>query len=175
MMGMENLPQAQDVQRMIFMIRGRRVMLDSDLADLYAVPTMQFNRQVRRNARRFPEDFMFTLTAEEFKSLICQIGISKKGRGGRRKLPMVFTQEGVAMLSSVLHSDRAIDVNVAIMRAFVKLRELLLMNKDLAQKLADLELQIQEHGAKIRGIFGVLKKLMNRPRKAPPKIGFLAR
>lgn len=126
----------------IYLVRGTKVMVDSDLAELYQVETKVLNRAVKRNLRRFPSDFSFQLTAEEDEALRCQIGTSNDGRGGRRYLPFVFTEHGVAMLSSVLRSDRAADVNVAIMRTFVKLREILGTNEDLARKVATHDHQI---------------------------------
>lgn len=114
-------------------------MLDSDLADLYEVNTSALNRQVRRNMIRFPVDFMFELTKEEFDSLICQNGISKEGRGGRRKRPFVFTESGVAMLSSVLKSEKSALVNIAIMRIFIKLRSFHMMEKNIISKVDKLE------------------------------------
>ena len=124
------------IERRIYLIRKQKVMLDSDLAELYGVETFNLNKAVKRNIDRFPDDFMFQLSQEEAESLRFQIGMSKvSGRGGRRYLPYAFTEQGVAMLSSVLNSKRAVQVNIAIMRAFVKLRELLATHKDLAQKL----------------------------------------
>ena len=119
------------IESAIFFIRGERVMLDSALADLYDVETKAVNRAVKRNLRRFPPDFMFQLTAEESADLRCQIGSSKGGRGGRRYRPFAFTEQGVAMLSTVLNSERAVLVNIEIMRAFVKLRRMLASNVDL--------------------------------------------
>lgn len=127
------------VEKMIYLIRGQKAMLDSDLASLYEVETSQLNRQVRRNLNRFPEDFMFELTADEYQSLICQNGISKKGRGGRQKLPLVFTEPGVAMLSSVLNSERAVMVNISIVRTFIKLRSFLSMESTLEAKVNKLQ------------------------------------
>ncbi|MFP5492873.1 MAG: ORF6N domain-containing protein [Bacteriovoracia bacterium] len=127
------------LENIIYVIRGQKVMLDSDLARLYGIETSQLNRQVRRNLNRFPNDFMFELDSEEFNSLICQIGISKKGRGGRQKLPLVFTEPGVAMLSSVLNSERAVLVNISIMRTFIKLRSFLAMESSLESKVNKLE------------------------------------
>ncbi len=124
---------------MIYLIRGQKVMLDSDLAKLYAVETKALNRQVRRNMIRFPEDFMFQLTKEEFESLKCQNGTSKLGRGGKQKQPLVFTENGVAMLSSVLKSDQAALVNIAIMRIFTKLRSFLLLEKELTERMDGIE------------------------------------
>src|SRR5438105_4240243 len=124
------------IEHAILLIRGQKVMIDRDLAALYGVETKNLNKAVRRNLDRFPSDFMFQLTAEETKNLKFQIGTSSSGYGGRRYLPYVFTEQGVAMLSSVLRSRQAVQVNVAIMRAFVRLRETLALHKDLARKLA---------------------------------------
>ena len=128
------------VEKIIYIIRGQKVMLDKDLAELYEVETKFFNRAVKRNLNRFPEDFMFHLTREEYKSLRCQIGTSKTvGRGGRRYMPFVFTEQGVAMLSSVLKSERAILVNISIMRTFVKIRGFLNSDETLSERLHKLE------------------------------------
>lgn len=127
------------IETMIYTIRGQRVMVDSDLAQLYGVETKALNRQVQRNSLRFPEDFMFRLTAKEHESLRCQIGTSNEGRGGRRYPPLVFTEAGVAMLSSVLTSDRAALVNVSIMRTFIKLRSFLAIENSLPEKVSKLE------------------------------------
>jgi ORF6N domain len=151
----------------IYLIRGEKVMLDSDLAKLYGVATKNLNKAVGRNLKRFPEDFMFRLTKEEAHSLRFQIGTSNEGRGGRRYLPYAFTEQGVAMLSSVLGSDRAADVNVAIMRTFVKLRQILATHKDLARK-------VEEHDRQIAVLFDTVRKLLSPP--DPPKkhpIGFV--
>jgi len=142
----------------ILEIRGKKVMLDRDLAQLYGVGTKQLVRQVKRNIERFPEDFMYQLTREEVANLRCQFGTSSWG--GRRYLPYAFTQEGVAMLSSVLNSKRAIKVNIQIMRAFVKLKELLLTHKDLAVKLEALERKYVNHDKKIKAIFDAIRKLL---------------
>ncbi|MDD4953888.1 MAG: ORF6N domain-containing protein [Candidatus Omnitrophica bacterium] len=151
----------------ILLVRGKKVMLDKDLAELYGVETKNLNLQVKRNIERFPEDFMFQLTKKEYLRL--QNATSK--RGGRRYLPYVFTQEGVAMLSSVLNSKRAIQVNIAIMRAFVKLRQVLLTHKELAGKLEELERKYQLHEADIQVIFEAIKKLLEPP-PDPPKPRF---
>src|SRR5216684_4370724 len=119
------------IERRIYLIRVQKVMIDTDLAQLYGVPTYRLNEAVKRNAKRFPADFMFQLNKKETESLTSQFAISKKGRGGRRTLPYAFTEQGVSMLSSVLNSERAIQVNIVIMRAFVKLRELLESNEEL--------------------------------------------
>jgi ORF6N domain len=166
-------PVAMEViERRIHLFRGQRVMVDSDLASLYEVATGHMNRAVKRNPERFPKDFMFQLTLREAESLICQIGISKTGRGGRRSRPYVFTQEGVAMLSSVLQSQRATMVNVAIMRAFVTLREAMLTHKDLASKIEALERKHKEHDSDIKAIFDAVKQLFAAPVKPKRAIGF---
>ena len=146
-------------------------MLDRDFAALYKVKTMRLNEQVKRNIKRFPSDFMFQLTKKEMNSLISQIAISK-GRGGTRKAPYAFTENGVAMLSSVLNSDRAIQVNIQIMRAFTRIRELLNTHKDLAHKLDDLERKVQKHDMDINMVFQVIKQLMAPPKSKMKKIGF---
>ncbi len=160
------------VEVLIHVVRGHRVMLDSDLAAIYGVMTMRLNEQVRRNMSRFPADFMFQLSAEENERLISQIATSKIGRGGRRKLPLVFTQEGVAMLSSVLHSPRAIQANIAIMRGFVRLREALSLHKELAVKLNVLEGRVTKHDENLEAVFGAIRKLMEPPISPKKRIGF---
>ena len=129
----------QPVESLIHVIRGQKVMVDGDLAELYGVETGHLNRAVKRNPSRFPKDLMFQLTREEADSLRCQFGSSKKGRGGRRYAPYVFTEHGVAMLSSVLNSERAIQMNLLIIRAFVRMRELIATNKDIAARVEKLE------------------------------------
>ena len=170
---MKDLVPQDIIERKIYLIRGRKVMLDSELAGLYGVETKNLNLQVRRNIRRFPEDFMFKLTKEE--NLRLQIATSSYG--GRRYLPYAFTEQGVAMLSSVLNSDRAIEVNVAIMRAFVRLREILLTHKNLAAKIEALELKYKNHDMRfseydkhIMAIFEAIKKLMAPPPEKPRRI-----
>lgn len=125
-----NIPLPEVIYHKIFLIRGHKVMLDEDLAGLYRVPTFRLNEQVKRNMNRFPEDFMFQLTQQEHKVLISQIAISKKGRGGRRYLPYVFTEQGVAMLSSILNSEQAVQVNIQIMRGFYEIKR----NDDFSQE-----------------------------------------
>jgi hypothetical protein len=154
----------------ILAIRGKRVMLDKDLAELYEVKTRDLNKAVKRNKDRFPEDFMYQLTREEVTNLKFQFGTSSWG--GTRKPPCVFTEQGVAMLSSVLNSERAIQVNIAIMRAFVKLRQVLLTHKELAQKLEELEHKYQLHEQDIQVIFEAIKKLIEPPDEPPkPRFG----
>ncbi len=153
----------------IFEIRGKKVMLDRDLAILYNVETKNLNLQVKRNRLRFPDDFMFQLSKEE--ALRLQNETSK--RGGRRYLPYVFTEQGVAMLSSVLNSERAIQVNILIMRAFTRLKEILLTHKELALKIEKLESKYGEHDEKIQAIFDAIKQLLQpQPIKEKKVIGF---
>jgi hypothetical protein len=146
-------------------------MLDSDLAELYGVTTKRLNEQVRRNLPRFPEDFMFQLTESETYLLRSQFATSKKGRGGRRYLPYAFTEQGVAMLSSVLNSERAIKVNIEIMRAFVRLRQILASNKELAKRLNELE---KKFDTQFKIVFDAIRQLMAPPESESPKrrIGF---
>ena len=170
---MEPLVPVEIIEKKILLIRGQKVMLDADLADLYGVETFNLNKAVKRNIDRFPMDFMFQITKEEMESLRFQFGISKiTGRGGRRYLPYAFTEQGIAMLSSVLNSNRAVHVNIAIMRAFVKLRELLISHKDLAHKLDQLESKIERHDKEISSIFEAIRQLMAPPESPKRKIGF---
>jgi len=162
---MGKVMQVEVIATRILEIRGKKVMLDRDLAVLYGVPTKRLNEQVRRNIKRFPEDFMFHLTWEEAKISRPQFATLKHGQN-IKYLPFVFTQEGVAMLSSVLNSARAIKVNIQIMRAFVKLKEFLLTHKDLAIKIDALERRYNDHDQKIKAIFEAIKKLLEPP---PPK------
>ena len=156
----------------IHFVRGQKVMIDTDLARLYRVETKALNRAVQRNRDRFPKDFMFQLTAEEDESLRCQIGTLKNGRGKHRKfLPFVFTEQGVAMLSSVLRSKRAVLVNVEIVRAFVRLREMLASNADLVRKLAALE---GKYDRQFRVVFDAIRELMSPTTTAARPIGFTA-
>ena len=149
----------------IYVIRGENVMLDSDLADLYAVSTGNLNLAVRRNQRRFPKDFLFQLSSKEFDSLLLQTAIAK-GRGGRRIPPYAFTEQGVAMLSSVLKSNRAADVNVVIMRTFVKIRRMLATNEELARKVA-------QHDRQIAVLFENLQQLLTPPVTKRNPIGYI--
>ena len=159
------------IQKSIFLIRGQKVLLDMDLAEFYGVETRSLIQALKRNIERFPSDFVFQLDQDEFDSLRSQIVISK-GKGGRRYLPYAFTEQGVAMLSSVLRSKRAIQVNVAIMRTFVKLREILLTHKELAHQLVDLERRLEDHDEQIQTIFEAIRQLMTPPAKPRKKIGF---
>jgi hypothetical protein len=166
----KSLIPTERIERLILLIRGHKVMLDSDLAELYAVTTKRLNEQVRRNLSRFPEDFMFQLTESETHFLRSQFATSKVGRGGRRYLPYAFTEQGVAMLSSVLNSERAIKVNIEIMRAFVRLRQILASNKELAKKLDELE---KKYDAQFRVVFEAIRELMKPPETKRRPIGFL--
>ena len=164
----------EQIVKSIVVIRGKKVLIDRDLAALYSVATRTLVQGVKRNIGRFPADFMFQLTAREFRSLRSQIVISNN-RGGRRTMPYAFTEEGVAMLSSVLRSPRAIRVNIEIMRAFVRLRELLNEHRDLAQKIDALE---QRYDASFQVVFEAIRELVAKPAEPPtmpkkPRIGYL--
>ncbi len=162
------------VKNLIYEIRGYKVMLDSDLASLYEVPTSRLNEAVKRNKTRFPKNFMFQLTRDEYDFLISQIATSKIGRGGRRFLPYVFTEQGVAMLSSILNSERAIQINIQIMNTFVQMRQWAIENKDLAKRIAELETYFIEHcnenKEELKEIYKAIDLLMDRTK--PAKIGF---
>lgn len=148
-------------------------MLDRDLAEMYGVQTYRLNEAVKRNKSRFPEDFMFQLTEMEFKSLISQSAISKQpGRGGTRKLPFAFTEQGVSMLSTVLNSETAIQVNIQIIRLFTKMKQLILDNKDLWIKLEKIEQQLVKHDNELKTVFQYLKKLLVQEQKPREPIGF---
>ncbi len=160
------------IEKRIFIIRGKKVMLDKDLAELYGVETRYLNRQVKRNSDRFPEDFMFQLIKEEFENLKCHFGTSSWG--GKRKLPLAFTENGVAMLSSILRSKRAIQVNILIMRTFTKIREMIISHKDLRLKIKELEEKYKDHDHQIKTIFEAIRQLLKPPPEKPKKkIGFL--
>ena len=161
----------------IFIIRDHKVMIDRDLAELYGVETRTLNQAVKRNLQRFPEDFMFQMTSDELENWKSQIVISKKEKMGIRKPPLVFTEQGVAMLSSVLNSERAILVNIQIIRIFTRVRELLIPNKDILKKLMDLENKGLDHDKKIKMIFEYLQQLKDseaerREFENRPRIGF---
>ncbi|MDD5676567.1 MAG: ORF6N domain-containing protein [Kiritimatiellae bacterium] len=163
---------AERIQKAIYVIRGQKVLLDRDLAALYEVPTGALKRAVRRNAERFPDDFMFVLNAQEIADWRCHFGISNSDRMGLRYAPMAFTEQGVAMLSSVLNGSRAIQVNIAIMRAFVQLRVLLSTHADLARKLEELE---KKSDAQFRIVFDAIRQLMSPPDPPHKQIGFRVR
>lgn len=165
------LPGQQSLAQLVHLVRGEKVLLDADLAMLYGVETGALNRAVKRNLDRFPPDFMFQLSAPEWENLRCQIGISS-AHGGRRGTPYAFTEQGVAMLSSVLHSARAVQVNIAIMRTFVQLRRLMDSNRDLARRIDALESRYDEQ---FSAVFDAIKQLItdDKQRKNKRPIGFL--
>ena len=167
----EAIVPAGRIVQAIRLVRGERVMFDTDLADLYGVTTRELVQAVKRNLDRFPEDFMFQLTADEFTALRSQIVISnvRTGRGGRRYPPYAFTEHGIAMLSSVLRSPRAVQVNIETMRAFIHLRRLLASNAELARRLDELE---TKYDAQFRVVFDAIRQLMAPPAKARRSIGF---
>lgn len=152
-----------EIEQAIHVIRGQRVMLDSDLAKLYGVTTSRLNEQLSRNKNRFPEDFVFQLTQQEFRALMSQIAISKTGHGGRRKRPWVFTKQGVAMLSSVLRSPTAVKVNIEIMRTSVRLRRLMATPGELVEQLTKLAETVQLHDEQIKVITQVLQQMLEQP------------
>jgi hypothetical protein len=171
---------ARPIEHGIHLIRGQKVMLDSELAALYQVQTFRLNEAVKRNRARFPDDFMFQLSREETESLTSQAAISKKGRGGRRTSPYVFTEHGVAMLSSVLNSERAIQMNILIFRAFVRLREMIATNKELATRIEKLEAGHRETASiidvlveEIEGVAGDVREMKALPAPSKRKMGFL--
>jgi len=168
---MKALIPVEMIGRKIYLIRGHKVMLDKDLAFLYGVKPIRLREQVKRNIKRFPEDFMFQLNDQEINSMVSQNAIpSRKHLGGYN--PYVFTEQGVAMLATVLNSERAIQVNIAIMRAFVRLREILSTHKELAHKLTELERKIERHDEEIKVIFDAIRQLMKPPETKTKKIGF---
>ncbi|MEP6777870.1 MAG: ORF6N domain-containing protein [Chthoniobacterales bacterium] len=168
----EIIPAARIAQS-IYLLRGQKVILSQDLASLYSVTVGALTQAMKRNADRFPKDFVFQLTAKEFTNLKSQFVISSWG--GLRRRPYAFTEQGVAMLSSVLKSDRAVKVNIAIMRAFVKLRQALETNRELARKFAELESRVGKHDSEIAAIIDAIRQLMTPPQKAPREIGFHVR
>ena len=155
------------IESKIFLIRGKKVMLDSDLAKLYEVQTFRLNEAVKRNKKRFPDDFMFRLTKKEHQNLISQFAISSWG--GRRKTPHAFTEHGILMLSSVLNSERAVHVNIQIMRTFTKLRKMLAGHKELKRKIEEME---NKYDYQFKVVFKAIKELLDPPQKAKAAIGF---
>ena len=162
---------ASPVEQVILLLRGKRVILDSDLAALYGVATKNLNKAVTRNRDRFPADFMFQLTADEAVGSRFQSGTLKRGQNVKY-LPFAFTEQGVAMLSSVLRSPQAVQVNIAIMRAFVRLRETLSLHRELEHQLAELERRVEGHDSGIRTLFDAIRQLMKPQEKPRPHIGF---
>jgi hypothetical protein len=163
---------AFSVESRIFFLRHRRVILDTDLAALYGVTVKRLNQQVKRNKERFPSDFMFQLTSKEHKILRLQIATSKKGSGGRRYLPNVFTEHGAIMAATVLNSERAVQVSVFVVRAFVRLREMLATNRKLASKVDELEKRMDSHDGTIQDVIDAIRELMTPEEGRPGRIGF---
>lgn len=161
-----------EIESKIFIVRNNKIMLDSDLAELYGVTTKRLNQQVNRNLKRFPRDFMFHLTKDEHERLKLQFATSKKGRGGRRTPPFVFTEHGAIMLASVLNSKRAIEASVLVVRAFVRLRELLSSQKEITRKIAELERRLTGHDQDLKAILTAIKQLMSPPIVRKKRIGF---
>ncbi len=166
------LALAESIERQIYVIRGHRIMLDVELANLYGVAPKVLNQAVKRNSSRFPDDFAFRLTLQEFRNLKSQIVTSSSDHGGRRKLPWAFTEQGVAMLSSVLRSPLAIRVNIEIMRAFVRVRRLLATPGELVAQLTKLAETVQLHDDQIKEIIAVLQKMLEPPPKPKGRFGF---
>jgi phage regulator Rha-like protein len=160
------------IESRILLVRGRKVIFDSDLAELYGVSTKRLNEQVKRNRDRFPADFMFRLNSEEVKGLRSQSATSNRERGGRRYLPNAFTEHGAIMAATILNTSRAVEVSVYVVRAFIRLREILATHKELARKLAQLEERIEEHDEEIVAIFEAIRELMAPPEKPGKRIGF---
>jgi hypothetical protein len=167
--GQVSLIPMERIERAILLIRGEKVMLDSDLAEIYGVETRILNQAVNRNINRFPADFMFQLTADEAKSLRSQIVISNEGRGGRRYLPYAFTEHGALMLANVLNSERAAQTSVQVVRVFVRLRQMLSSNAELARKLESLE---KKYDAQFKVVFDAIRQLMSTPARPKREIGF---
>jgi hypothetical protein len=159
----------EKIRKKIYRIRGKSVMLDKDLAKLYKVSTKRLNEQVKRNSERFPEDFMFQLNKEELENWRSQFATSNSEKMGLRRRPYAFTEQGVAMLSSVLNSKRAIHVNIAIMRVFVRIKEIMFAHKELFYKLKELEGKIEKHDGEIQAIFEAIRQLMEPPPEKPKR------
>jgi len=162
-----------EVENKIYFIRGERVMLDSDLAAVYGVETKVLNRAVKRNLSRFPADFVFQLDEKEAVSLRRQIGTSNAGRGGRRYLPYVFTEHGAVMLASVLNSETAVQASISVVRAFVKMRAMLMLHQELAERVEQLEKVTDYHGQKFRVVSDLLEDIMRDPKHLKRNIGFV--
>ena len=160
------------IEKTILLIRDQKVILDADLAKLYGVTTTRLNEQVRRNRKRFPDDFMFQLTKEEFKNLKSHFATSSSGWGGRRKLPLAFTEHGAIMVASILNTQYAIEASIFVVRAFIRLRQMLTSHKELARKLNELEQHLKGHDQQIQAIFEAIRQLMTPSEKPRKKIGF---
>ncbi len=173
------IPKPPDLDSAIHLVRGERIILDSDLANIYGIPTFRLNEAVKRNRGRFPVDFLFQLTRDEYDSLTSHFAMSKNGRGGRRTLPYAFTEHGAVMAANILNSERAVQMSIFVLRAFIKMRQIFAANKILSDKLNDLErkltTRLNVHERTIAYVLGELKKLMEPPQLPEPKhypIGF---
>jgi len=171
-MSEESLIPVERIERAILMLRGHKVILDADLAALYGVKTRRLNEQVKRNIDRFPGDFMFQLTAQEFDHLKSRFATSSSRWGGKRKLPFVFTEHGALMAASVLNSPKAIEMSILVVRAFVQLRNILATHRQLAAKLGELERKLSTHDQQIVVVFDAIRELMKPPSKPKHRIGF---
>ena len=169
----QSLIPVENIAQSIMTIRGQRVILDSDLARLYGASTTRLNEQVKRNNSRFPDDFMFQLTDDENRLLMSQIAISKPGRGGRRTLPYVFTEHGAVMAASVLNTPRAVEASIYVVRAFIRLRDLLATHAELSQKFKELQARVDGHDEQIWAIIEAIGQLLAPPETPERKIGFL--
>ena len=163
----------EEIEEKIYLIRGQKVMLDSDLAEVYQVETKVLNQAVKRNLHRFPEDFMFQLAEDETESLRSQIVTSNKGRGGRRYLPFAFTEHGAVMLASVLNSPTAIEASIKVVRAFVKMRSILALHQDLADRIEELEKTTDKHDQNFGVVSQLLSEIFRDPKFLKSKIGFV--
>ena len=170
---MKTLVPLEHIERRIYLIRGHKVMLDRDLAEIYGVSTGRLNEQVKRNRRRFPPGFMFQLTKEEMRNWVSQFATpNSRAKMGLRIPPNAFTEHGAVMLASVLNSQTAVNASIQVVRAFVQLRELISTHKDLAHKFSELENRVESHDADIQSLFGAIRELMAPPKKPAKKIGF---
>jgi hypothetical protein len=171
---MNHIVPVEAIAHKIYLVRGQKIMLDSDLAKLYGVETKRLNEQVRRNKERFPDDFMFRLTNEEYENLKSQIATSndEAPHGGRRTLPFVFTEHGAIMAATVLNSKQAVDVSILVVRAFVQMREMLAGHKQFAQRLEELEKRLTDHDENFQIVFEAIKQLLAEDEKSKRKIGF---
>jgi hypothetical protein len=169
----EELAIVEEFDDKIYIFRGQRVMLDADLAKIYGVTTKRLNEQLRRNAGRFPENFVFQLNDKEFESLRSQLATSNKARGGRRYSPYVFTEHGAVMLASVLNSPTAVEASIVVIRAFVKMRAMLALHQDLADRVEQLEKVTDYHGQKFGAVSSLLSEIMRDPKYLKRKIGFV--
>lgn len=168
----QSLVPIETIAQTILVLRGQKVILDADLARLYGVPTARLNQQVRRNLDRFPDDFMFEVDRAEYDDLMLQNATSSTGHGGRRKLPHAFTEHGALMVASVLNSPRAVEISIQVVRAFVRMREILAGHAELSQKLGELEQRLDKHDEEILAIITAIGELLSPPDSPPRKLGF---